>query len=77
MNDLEMVVTFASCLTGTRKLLCDNIIADAFEDGPMNEERAPKAYQKIKSRIRIFTEVPGERQIRVRADWEDLRKPKQ
>ena len=43
----------------------------------MNEEHAPKVYQNINSRILMFTETPGERQIRVRAEWEELEKPKQ
>ena len=68
MNDLETVFTLANCLAGTRKLLYENIIADAIEDDRVNEEHAPKVYQDIKYRILMFTGTTGERQIRVQAE---------
>ena len=42
MNDLEMVVTLANCLTRTRKLLYESVIADAMENGTMNARSLPE-----------------------------------
>ena len=53
----------------------DNIVQDAFEDQTLMTE--PQAvYEKIRGRLLMFSETEGERQIRVRQEWEELEKLK-
>ena len=76
MRPEEMVYTIGNCLKGNRKLLFDNIMIDASEDGTMISD-PQSVYDKIRGRLLQFTETMGEKQIRVRAEWEELEKTKQ
>ena len=75
MRPEEMVYTIGNCLKGNRKLLFDNIMIDASDDGTMITN-PQSVYDKIRSRLLQFTETMGEKQIRVRAEWEELEKTK-
>merc|ERR1712115_228304 len=67
----DMVHTIGNCLKGNRKMLFDNIVQDSFEDNSLVLD-PQGVYEKIRGRLLMFSETEGERQIRVRQEWEEL-----
>ena len=73
MKPLERVMTIGNCLKKGRKLIYDNIIVDATADGTLQSDPW-SVYEKIKARLLLFAETAGEKQIRVRNEWQELRR---
>ena len=63
-----MAATSGNCLKGNRKLIYENIAHDAIENGPLNVD--PHGIHSFWGRLLRCTETQGEKQMRVRAEWE-------
>ena len=67
-----MVHTLGNCLKGSRKLIYENVLQAAIEDKTFVNDPWG-VYKKMKARLLQFTGTLGEKQIRVRAEWTELK----
>ena len=71
----ERLRTIASCLTGSRKQIYDNIIKSHETDLKVKQD--PKfVYFELKERLMKFLETPVERAMRARTEYDKLTKTK-
>ena len=73
MPDKEMLIALKQCISGSRLLICDNVMKQM---KPRLEEEGghAEAYKMVKTRFFKFLETGVERQLRVRSEWMSLSK---